>query len=75
MSKSEPLTLMNCVCGTTPLITTELGIMSKTIGYFYKCPKCATEGEMKWPSDGEIVVKSWNHTINTIVNHVRNKKT
>ena len=77
MAASKELTLVDCPCGTKPVITTVLSVMfkdDKDKMFVYKCPACGQTGEMYWPADGETAIKSWNHTIKTLVEHVRYKK-
>jgi DNA-directed RNA polymerase subunit RPC12/RpoP len=69
----KELTLINCTCGSKPVLVEKLGVISKSKMVVYKCPSCGQTGEMNWPADGENAIKSWNHTINTKLNHVKNK--
>lgn len=70
---SKELTLINCPCGTKPELVELLGVLTKSKMVVYKCPSCGQPGEMYWPTDGENAIKSWNHTIKTKLNHVKNK--
>ena len=75
MAASKELTLVNCDCGTKPLLTEIVPVMTKDKMFVYKCPACGQAGEILWPKDGETAIKSWNHTIKTKVEHIRYKKT
>jgi hypothetical protein len=73
MANPKELTLVDCTCGSKPVLTEFLGVMTKSKLYVYKCPSCGQTGEMFWPNNGEIVIKSWNHTIKTKIEHVKFK--
>jgi predicted RNA-binding Zn-ribbon protein involved in translation (DUF1610 family) len=73
MATSKELTLVDCPCGGKPTIAEITCVMSKDKMYVYKCPTCGLKGEMYWPKDGELAIKSWNHTIKTMVEHVKYK--
>lgn len=75
MAASKEIVLVDCPCGTKPVITEKIGAMTKDKMFVYKCPKCALTGEMYWTKDDETTVSSWNHTVKTLVEHVRYKKT
>lgn len=77
MAVSKELTLVDCPnCpGTKPVILEFTPVMSKDKMFVYKCPTCNLKGEMSWPTNGETAIKSWNHTIKTMVEHVSYKKT
>ena len=73
MAASKELTLVDCPCGGKPAISQKTSVMDKDILYVYKCPNCGLTGEICWSSDGPTAIKSWNHTIKTMVEHVKYK--
>ena len=72
--KHTPDTLQPCLCGTMPTISNSVGILTKGVGYFYKCPNCGRKDNMSWPKETSVeLMPSWNLTLSSITNHASYK--